>query len=126
MRVRRSLTRAIAVGATLVAVGTIGLVLRWGTSGRAGTPPFEAAVLVLGVTTPLASTLLGWHLWRQGHRGGALASGTPLALMLLGIAAGRAGAPLSLAALLWLDLYVLLVFVAVLARYGRVLLRPPA
>jgi hypothetical protein len=119
------MTRWIAVGAAFVSVGAISLVLRWGTTGRAGTPPFESAVFVLGIATPLASILLTWHLWRQGRRAGALLSATPLVVMVLGMGVALTWAPLSLTTLLWLDLYVLLAFLAVLGRFVRDLLRPP-
>jgi hypothetical protein len=120
------MTRWIAVGAALVSIGAISLVLRWGTSGRAGTPSFESEVLVLGIATPLASVLLAWHLWRQGNRSGALLGGTPVVLMGVGTGLALGGIVLPLAALLWLDLYVLLAFAVVLTRFGRGLLRPPA
>jgi hypothetical protein len=119
------MTRWLAVGAALVSIGAISLVLRWGTSGRAGTPAFESAVLVLGIATPLASLLLSWHLWRQGRRVGALLSGTPLVLMAAGSVFSLSGGTLPLPTLLWLDLYVLLAFVVVLSRFGGGLLRPP-
>lgn len=117
-------TRWLAVGAALSSIGVISLTLWWGTTGRSGTPPFEWAVSVLGIATPLASVLLGWHLWRQGHRGGALLSTTPLALMAVGTALGLGGVVLPLRMLLWLDLYVLLMFVYILGRFGRDLLGP--
>lgn len=120
------MTRWIAVGTALVSIGAISLVLRWGTTGRAGTPPFESAVLVLGVATPLASILLTWHLWRQGHRAGATLSAAPFMVMVLGMIVALTRAPLSLTTLLWLDLFVLAVFVAVLSRFGRGILRSPA
>lgn len=116
----------IAVGSALVSIGAISLVLRWGMTGRAGTPPFESAVLVLGIATPLASVLLTWHLWRRGRRGGALVSATPATAMLLGTIVAVAWAPPSLTALLWLDLYVLLAFAVVLSRFGPGLLRSSA
>lgn len=119
------MTRWIAVGAALVSIGAIGLVLRWGMTGRAGAPPFESAVLVLGIATPLASILLTWNLWRRGRRGGAMLSLTPLVVMVLGTGIALTWAPLSLVMLLRLDLVVLLVFVAVLSRFGRDLLRSP-
>jgi hypothetical protein len=118
------MTRGLAIVAALVSIGVIGLVLLWGTTGRAGAPPFEAAVLVLNVATPLASLLLTWHLWRDGQRGAAILSSTPILLMAIVtvVALGGTVPPLNL--LLWLDLYVLLVFVVVLNRVGRQLLRP--
>jgi hypothetical protein len=119
------MTRWLAVSAALVSIGAISLVLRWGATGRAGTPPFESAVFVLTFATPLASLLLAWQLWRQRHRGGAVLSSTPLALMVGGFALALGGTPLPLRLLLWLDLYVLLVFVVVLSRFGRDILRPP-
>jgi hypothetical protein len=119
------MTRWIAVGAALISIGAISFVLRWGTSGRAGTPSFESAVFVLGIATPLASILLAWHLWRQGSRRGALLGGTPLMLMGVGTALALGGIALPLTVLLWLDLYVLLAFVVVLSRFGRGLIRPP-
>lgn len=118
------MTRWIAVSAAVVAIGAIGLVLAWGVGGRAGTPPFETAVFVLGIATPLASLLMSWHLWRQRRRAGALLSGTPCLIMVAGAVLAFAGVPLSLVPLLWLDLYVLLVFAVVLWRYGGGLLRP--
>ncbi len=99
------------------------LVLRWGTSGRAGTPSFEIAVHTLSIATPIASALLTWHLARRGHRGGASFSAAPIVVMMIGLAFAFAGAPLSLEALLWLDVYVLLVFVVVLGQFGREMLR---
>jgi hypothetical protein len=113
------MTRWLALGATLISIGAIGLVLPWGVSGRAGTPPFEAAVAVLSIATPVASLLLAWHLWRRGHRGAALVSGTPLMLMVGGTAFALGGRVLPLRVLLCLDLYVLLTFVVVLIRFGR-------
>jgi hypothetical protein len=117
------MTRWIAILSALVSIGAISYVLRLGTSGRAGTPSFESAVLVLGIATPLASILLAWHLWHQGHRGGAFLSGTPLICMGAGTALAMSGAVLPLTGLLWLDFYVLLVFVVVLSRFGSGLLR---
>ena len=119
------MTRWLAVGATLISIGAIVFVLPLGASGRAGTPPFEAAIVVLSIATPLASLLLAWHLWRQGHRGPALLSSTPLALMVGGTAFALGGIVLPLRVLLWLDLYVLLAFVVVLSRFGRDILRSP-
>lgn len=116
------MTRRLTIGATLVSIGVIGLVLLWGTTSRAGTPPFEAAVLVLNVATPLASLLLTWHLWRDGHRGAAILSSTPLILMAVVTAVALGGTVPPLSLLLWLDLYVLLVFVGVLGRFGRQIL----
>jgi hypothetical protein len=116
-------TRWLAVGAALVSIGVTGLVIRWGISGRAGTPPFELAVHALSIATPVASALLTWHLARAGRRGGALLSATPIVVMMVGLALAFGGAPLSLAALLWLDAYMLLVFVVVLAAFGREMLR---
>jgi hypothetical protein len=72
------MTRWLAVIAALITVGAISLVLWWGTSGQAGTPSFEAAVLVLNIATPLASLLLTWHLWRDRFRRGAVLSASPL------------------------------------------------
>ncbi len=123
MRMTR-VTRWLAVGAALISIGAISLVLRWGTSGRAGTAPFESAVFVLTIATPIASTLLAWHLWRQGYRGGALLSSTPLALMGVGTAVAFVSAALPLRVLLWLDVYVLFTFAFVLGRFGRALLDP--
>lgn len=108
-----------AIVAALVTIGAIGLVLFWGVTDRAGTPPFETVVLVLTIATPVASLLLAWELQKRGHRGAALLCLIPLALMLIGWASAIAGRPLSLNALLWLDLYVLLTFAFVLARHGR-------
>ena len=119
------MTRWLAVSATLISIGAIGFVLPLGASGRGGTPPFEAAVAVLGIATPLASFLLAWHLWRRGHRGPALLSSTPLLLMVGGAALALRGSVLPVWVLLWLDLYVLLVFVVVLGRFGRDILRSP-
>ena len=118
-------TRWLAVSATLISIGAISLVLLWGVTGRAGSPPFEAGVLVLSITTPIASLLLAWHLWRRGHRGGALLGVTPLALMVGGTVLALGGTVLPVRLLLWLDLYVLLVFVVVLSRFGRDVIRPP-
>ena len=115
--------RWLAVGAALVSIAAIGLVLRWGTTGRAGTPPFELAVSILGIAAPLASILLTWALWRDRHRGGALLSSSPLGLMLIGMASALLGNPPSLRVLLWLDAYVLFAFVVVLLWFGRGMLR---
>ena len=120
------MTRWIAIGSALISIGAISLVLRWGTSGRAGTPPFELAVSVLGIATPLASVLLTRHLWRRGRRRGALLSATPSLVMVLGTAIGVTWVPLSLTTLLWLDLFVLLAFLTILLLYGRSLLKPDA
>lgn len=113
------MTRRIAVGAALVSICAIVLVLRWGISGRAGTPSFELAVHTLSIATPLASVLLTWLLVRGGRRGIALFGATPIMVMMMAVAFTLAGAPFSLAALLWLDVYVLLVFVVILAAFGR-------
>ena len=115
--------RWLAVGAALVSIGVTGLVIYWGISSRAGTPPFELAVHMLSIATPLASALLTWHLACRGRRGGALFSATPIAVMVIGLALGFAGAPLLLVALLWLDVYMLFVFVVVLGAFGREMLR---
>jgi hypothetical protein len=115
-------TRWLGICATLITIGVISLVLHWGTSGAAGTPAFELAVLILSITTPLASLMLTWHLWRDGHRGGALLSGSPLVLMVVVTALALLGAAPSLTLLLWLDLYVLLVFIIVLGWLGRQIL----
>lgn len=119
------MTRWLAIGAALISIGAISVVLAWAVAGRAGTPPFEAAVAVLGIATPLASLLLTWHLWRRGHRGGAALSLTPLLLMIGGTAFALGGTVLPVRLLLWLDLYVLLLFVGVLGRFGRSILRSP-
>lgn len=118
------MTRWLALGAALVSICAIGLVIPWGMSGRAGTPPFELAVHTLSIATPLASALLTWHLLRRGHRGGALFSATPIVVMMIGLALAFAGAPLSLVALLWLDVYILVVFVTVLGAFGREIWSP--
>jgi hypothetical protein len=116
-------TRWLAVGAALVSICAITPVLYWGMTGRAGTPPFELAVHVLSIATPVASALLTWHLARRGRRGGALFSATPIVVMMIALALRFAGPPLSLVALLWLDAYILLVFVTVLGAFGRELLQ---
>lgn len=118
------MTRWLTLVATLVSIGVIGLVLLWGTTGQAGSPPFEVAVLVLNVAVPLASLLLTWRFWCDGHRAAAILSSTPLLLMatVTAVALGGTVPPLSL--LLWLDLYVLLVFILVLSRFGRHIPRP--
>jgi hypothetical protein len=118
-----SVTRWLAIAATLISIAVVSLVLRWGTSGRASTPSFEMAVLVLNITVPLASVLLTWHLWRDGRRGGAMLSSSPLVLMVIGTALTLAGSAPSLKVLLWLDLYVLLAFIVVLGGFGREVLR---
>ncbi len=117
------MARWIGVGAALLTICAIIVVLPLGLLGHAGSASFEAAVVVLTLTTPVASVLLAHRLWRQGHSVGALVCVTPLALMATGTALGVAGRPPRLSLLLWLDLYVLLVFAVVLAWYGRVLLR---
>ena len=116
------MTRWLAVGAASIAMVTISAVLFWGTTGRAGTPAFEAAVMVLGIATPSASMLLTWHCWHARHRSGAVLSSTPLLIMIAGFSFGLAGRPLSLPMLLWLDFLVLVVFAAVLGWCGRALL----
>jgi hypothetical protein len=120
-----SVTRWLAIGASLISIGAISLVLRWGTSGRVGTPSFEAMVHILTIATPLASVLLTWHLRRNGHHGGALLSSSPLVLMVIGTSSALVGRAFSLNALLWLDLYVLLAFIVVLGKYGRTILGLP-
>ncbi len=117
------MARWIGVSAALLTICAIIVVLPLGVLGHAGSAPFEAAVVVLTLTTPVASVLLAYRLWRHGHSVGALVCATPLALMAAGTALGVAGRPPRLSTLLWLDLYVLLAFVVILAWYGRVLLR---
>jgi hypothetical protein len=117
------LTRWLGICATLITISAVSLVLHWGTRGRAGTPAFELAVLILSVTTPLASLLLTWHLWRDGYRGGALLSSSPLMVMVVVTALAVFGAAPPLKLLLWLDLYVLLAFIVVLGWLGRQILR---
>jgi hypothetical protein len=80
-------------------------------------------VLILSVTTPLASLLLTWHLWRDGYRDGALLSSSPLMVMVVVTALAVFGAAPPLKLLLWLDLYVLLAFIVVLGWLGRQILR---
>lgn len=116
------MTRWLAVCAALITISAVSLVLHWGTSGRAGTPAFEVAVLILSITTPLASLLLTWHLWRDGQRAGALLSSSPLMLMVIVTALALVGEAPSLELLLWLDLYVVLVFIVVLGWLGRQIL----
>ena len=117
------MTRWLAVVAALTAVGAISLILWWGTSGQAGTPSFEAAVLVLNIATPLASLLLTWHLWRDRYRRGAILSASPLVILLMGTGFVLLGAVPSLQLLLWLDLYVLVAFGIVLVWLGPKVVR---
>jgi hypothetical protein len=117
------MTRWLAVIAALTAICSISLVLWWGTSGQAGTPSFEVAVLILNIATPLASLLLTWHLWRGRFRRGAVLSASPLVLLLVGTGFALNGAVPSLRVLLWLDLYVLVAFGVVLLWLGPKVIR---
>lgn len=79
------------------------------------------------VPRQVASLLVMWQLWRDGHRDVAVLRSTPIILMAVVTAVALGGTLPPLSLLLWLDLFVLLVFVVVLGRFGRQILRtsPP-
>lgn len=114
--------RRIAIITALVTVIVFNAVIWMGVMGLDGSTWFEAGVLVMNIAMPLSSALLGWSLLRMGRRVGAGFFAVNLVLLALLFVLQIGGVVASRGVLFALDLYVLNIYVILLARHGHELM----